>query len=188
MSATTALRAALTHPRPATAPAQAPARPRLSVVPAPASTTAGRLPFVLAVGAVLATGLVLLLLLHTLAAQDGFTVHSLQAKSASLADQEQQLAYADLQAQSPAQLAARAKALGMVQATSIAVTQRHGRPVAVLEGFAPAPAPSPSASASPSASPSPSPSHSAATSPVAKQPTTSKTAPAVRPSPKATHH
>src|SRR5579884_2501830 len=93
--------------RPATSPAAA-ERPKLVVVPAP---TAGRVPFVLAVAGVLAAGLVTLLMLHTLAAQDAFTVHKLARQSAALADQEQALAVANEQAQAPSDLALRAAAL-----------------------------------------------------------------------------
>ncbi|MDQ1748370.1 MAG: hypothetical protein QOD07_2633, partial [Frankiaceae bacterium] len=82
MSATAPLRALPLPPRRTEAPARAAtaARPRLVAVPAP---TAGRVPFVLAVAGVLAVGLVALLLLHTLAAQDAFTVHKLTRQSAT---------------------------------------------------------------------------------------------------------
>jgi hypothetical protein len=109
-------------------------------------------PFVLAVAAVLAAGLVALLLLHTLAAQDAFTVHQLQHRTSALADQEQALAIAGEQAQAPTSLASRAAALGMIPATSLTVARLHGRPVAVLSA-APLPMPAPAApAATPSAS------------------------------------
>jgi hypothetical protein len=122
--------AARATPSRSTSSRPAPTRASLAVVPR--SATAGRLPFVVAVGAVLAAGLVSLLLLHTLAAQDAFTLHALARSSATLADQEQALALANQQAQAPTRLAEQARTLGMVPATSIAVTRLHGRPVAVL--------------------------------------------------------
>ncbi|MDQ1683604.1 MAG: hypothetical protein QOC82_341 [Frankiaceae bacterium] len=123
----------------APASAQPVTRPRLVVVPKP---TAGRVPFVLAVAGVLAIGLVALLMLHTLAAQDGFTVHKLQRQSAALADQEQALTIANEQAQAPSSLADRAAGLGMVPATSLTITRLHGRPAALLSA-PPAPPPLP---------------------------------------------
>src|SRR5262249_42200423 len=123
MSAIAPVRALPLPPRTAAArPAHAPAaasRPRLVVVP---NATAGRVPFVLAVAAVLAVGLVALLLLHTLAAQDAFTVHKLQRQTAALADQEQALTIANEQAQAPSGLAMRASALGLVPAQSLTIT------------------------------------------------------------------
>lgn len=159
-STATARSTAVAEPRPAAAE-----RPRLVVVPRP---TAGRVPFVLAVGGVLAIGLVALLLLHTLAAQDAFTVHKLTYRSASLADQEQALTVANEQAQAPSSLALRASGLGMVPAQSLRVTRLHGRPAALLYAPEPLP-PAPSATPSPSAKPTTSatPTH-AATKPAAK--------------------
>jgi Tfp pilus assembly protein PilX len=92
----------------------APARSRaqLSIV-APRATVAGRTPFAVLVGAILLTGLMALLLVHTLAAQDAFRVHDLNQRLASLKDSEQQLAISAQQAASPTELRARAEALGM---------------------------------------------------------------------------
>lgn len=119
--------------------------------------TAGRLPFAILVSAVLATGLLALLMLHTLAAQDGFRVHDLQRRAAALADTEQQLAVAVEQAQSPAELAARARKLGMVPAGAVAfIRLRDGRMVGVAHAAMPPPPPSASPSSSASATPSPS--------------------------------
>jgi len=184
MSAVAPLRALPLPPRSprATAPAR-PARPaarpverpKLVAVPAP---TAGRVPFVLAVAGVLAIGLVALLLLHTLAAQDAFTVHKLTRQSAALADQEQALAIANEQAQAPSDLALRASGLGMVPATSLTVTRLHGRPAALL--YAPKPAPP-----APAATPTPSAKPTAAAKPTGT--TAAKTA-KPKPAPSPTHH
>ena len=131
-------------------------RPALRVVATPESAAGpGPLPFVLAVAGVLAVGLVALLMLHTLAAQDAFTLHKLQRQTAALGDVEQQLALANQQAQAPSTLAARAKALGMVPTGSLHIVRRRdGRIVAVASALpapppAATPAPNPSASASP---------------------------------------
>ena len=148
MSAIAPLRALALPPRTArTTGARPAARPQLVVVPRP---TAGRVPFVLAVAGVLAIGLVSLLLLHTLAAQDAFTVHKLTYRSAALADQEQALTIANEQAQAPSSLALRASGIGMVPAQSLKVTRLHGRAVVLLSAPKPpppAPAASPTAAA-----------------------------------------
>jgi len=160
--------------RPAERPARATERPKLVVVPAP---TAGRVPFVLAVAGVLAIGLVALLLLHTLAAQDAFTVHKLTRQSAALADQEQALAIANEQAQAPSNLALRASGLGMVPATSLTVTRLHGRPAALLSAPKPPP-PAPAATPTPATKP-------AAT---ATKPAATAKKPAAKPTPTPVHH
>jgi hypothetical protein len=151
--------------------------PRLRLV-ASAPLTAGRLPFAVLVSAVLAAGLLALLMLHTLAAQDAFRVHDLQRRAAALADTEQQLAVAVEQAQAPADLAARARRLGMVPAGAVAfIRLRDGRMVGVAHAALPPPPPaSPSTSPSPSASASAS--ASASTSP---SPATSGAAPSPAP-------
>lgn len=126
------------HATPArTAPARTtPARPALRLVPYVRST-ARRLPFVVLVGSILSAGLVSLLMLHTLAAQDAFTLHSLQRHAAALADTEQQLAVADQQAAAPTALAARARSLGLVPARSLKITKRrNGTVVAVVSAGA----------------------------------------------------
>jgi hypothetical protein len=110
---------------------------------------------------VLGAGLVGLLMLHTLAAQDAFTLHKLQRQTAELGDVQQQLTVANQQAQAPSALAARARALGMVPTGSLRIVRRRdGRIVAVASAVpvpvaAPTPAASPSASAAstPAASP-----------------------------------
>jgi hypothetical protein len=124
-------------------------RPALRVVPR-RSTVAGRLPFAILVGGILAAGLVSLLLLHTMAAQDAFRLRDLQRQAADLRDAQQQLQVAGQQMQAPAALAARARHLGMVPTGSISfVKLRSGRVVGVAHA-----APAPQASSTPSPSPS----------------------------------
>ena len=130
-------------------------RPLLRVV-ASKPLTAARLPFAIFVGSILVVGLVALLLLHTMAAQDAFRLESLQQENSQLADTQQQLALAEQQREAPTTLAARAKALGMVPTGSIAFVELHhnGKIVGVVQAVPPPPPPAPSPTASPSASPS----------------------------------
>ena len=142
------------------------ARPALSLVaPRTARSTAAApapLPFALVVAGVLGAGLVALLMLHTLAAQDAFTLHKLQRQSAALGDVQQQLTVANQQAQAPSALAARARALGMVPTGSLRIVRRRdGRIVAVASAV---PVPPPTVKASPSPSPSASPTAKAGSS------------------------
>ncbi|MDQ1705013.1 MAG: hypothetical protein QOF18_1379 [Frankiaceae bacterium] len=141
---------ALAAGQPRTRPAEAPHRPSLRLV-ATRPLVAGRLPFVLLVGGILALGLIVLLLLHTMAAQDAFRLQTLERAAASLSDTRQQLALAEQQRQSPDALAAQARALGMVPTGSIAFVRlhRHHRIVGVVRAAA-APPPPP-ATASPAA-------------------------------------
>jgi hypothetical protein len=114
-------------------------RPGLRLVTVPRAAAA-RLPFAILVSAILGSGLVVLLMLHTLAAQDAFTLHHLQRHAATLADTEQELTVLDQQAQAPSSLAARARSLGMVPAGSLRIVHRRdGRVVAVTVGVAPLP-------------------------------------------------
>jgi hypothetical protein len=99
-------------------------RPRLVVV-APQRSTAGRLPFVILVCAVLISGLVGVLLLHTIAAQDAFRVTGLQQRLATLTDQEQQEAQLVAADSSPTALETRAVALGM-EPTVLSAFHRRG--------------------------------------------------------------
>ncbi len=113
MSATATARAAA--PRPVRRPAEQQAPPRLRVVAAPAQART-RVPFVLACMAVLAAALLTALLLNTSTAGHAFERYTLTNQLARL--QQDQL---DLQAQldarsSPANLAAAARAIGMVPA------------------------------------------------------------------------
>lgn len=117
-------------------------RPRLVLV-APHRTTAGRLPFLILVGTVLVGGLVAVLLLHMVAAQDAFRVTGLQQRLAALTDSEQQEAQLVAADSSPISLQARAVALGMVPSE---ITKFHrragGRAIAVQSPvYVPPPAP-----------------------------------------------
>ena len=121
-----------------------------------------RLPFAFAVGALLAVGLIGLLMLHTMAAQDAFRLHDLQHQLSALDDTEQQLAADNQHTQAPGALAARARALGMVPTSGVSfVHLRGGRVVGVARAAAAALAPAPAktqqrAAAKPHASPTPS--------------------------------
>jgi hypothetical protein len=130
-----------------TVPAGRPSqRPTLRVV-AGSRPTPGRLPFALLVGGILIGGLVALLMLHTLAAQDAFRVHALQQQLSGLTDQEQQLTVTAQQLESPTRLAARARSLGMRPSRVTSYRRlRDGRQVAVMQApvVAPAPAVTPS--------------------------------------------
>ena len=77
-------------------------------------TRAARAPFIAVVVALLLTGLLALLVLNTVLAQDAFRLHQLQLDGRALADREQALARQVSDLQSPHSLAARATALGMV--------------------------------------------------------------------------
>lgn len=124
-------------------PQSTPVRPSLRLVAA-RPLAVGRLPFALLVGGILASGLVVLLMLHTLAAQDAFRLHDLQSRQADLTDVQQELSLAVQQQESPRALAARARALGMVPTGSIAFVEvrKRGKIVGVVE---PAPPPAPPA-------------------------------------------
>jgi hypothetical protein len=153
-------------------------RPSLRLVAAQ-SLTASRLPFAIFVGSILVIGLVALLLLHTLAAQDAFRLESLQHESAQMSDTQQQLALAEQQRDAPTALAARARALGMVPTGSIAFVElhRHGKIVGVVQAVPSPPPPAPSPTASPSASPNASATPSASAKPNASaQPRTTASA------------
>jgi hypothetical protein len=163
-------------PRPAgPKPAQAPSRPALRLVSgrlvSGAPVVAAKVPFAVLIAAILGGGLLTLLMLHTLAAQDAFTVHDLQHRTAALADAEQQLELADQQASAPSNLAAHARALGMVPTGSLKFVHRGGRVVGVATAELPprqiqapaVPQPTPRASATPGAQVTPS-APSAATS------------------------
>lgn len=148
------------------APARAP-RPRLFVVP-PIATSSPRAPFVVLVAALLVSGLAALLFLHTALAEDSFRLHDLQVRSEVLDDQEQALEQSIARSAAPRSLAARARALGMVQAENPAFIRLSdgrilGKPKA---GVAPPP-PAPTASASPSDGATPDPKASGKATPTA---------------------
>jgi len=75
---------------------------------------AARTPFVAMVVLLLLTGLLGLLLLNTVLAEDAFRLHALQVDGRALADREQELQRDVADLQSPRSLAARATSLGMV--------------------------------------------------------------------------
>ena len=77
-------------------------------------SSAARAPFIAVVVLILAVGLLGLLLLNTVLAQDAFKLHALQVQGRVLADQEQSLQRDVERLQSPQSLAARATAQGMV--------------------------------------------------------------------------
>lgn len=93
----------------------------------PATTTrqrrmsrAPRAPFVLLVVGLLGGGLVSLLLLNTVLAQDAFALHALRKQTATLEEREQALRQEVARAEAPQTLARKARALGMVPASGSA--------------------------------------------------------------------
>lgn len=91
-----------------------PASPRLRVVPPPRRRRSPRTPFVLLVVGLLAGGLLGLLMLNTVLAQDAFVLHDLRTQSSALSDREDALVQQVAAREAPGALAARARALGMV--------------------------------------------------------------------------
>ena len=77
-------------------------------------SSAAKTPFVVMVVLILLTGLLGLLALNTVLAQDAFKLHALQVSSRVLADREQALQRQVADLQSPHSLASRATRLGMV--------------------------------------------------------------------------
>lgn len=135
MSATAPLRRPAALRLPASAPSRTTATPKASgrprlVLVSQRRTTAGRLPFIILIGGLLSLGLVSVLLLHMLAAQDAYRANTLQKQLASLTDQEQQVATAVEADSSPSALRARAAALGMRPATVTSFRQlKDGRAI-----------------------------------------------------------
>jgi cell division protein FtsB len=115
MSTMTAGSAARALPRPRPVPRQSAPRPAayLRLVAARRSRAA-RAPFIAVVVLILGAGLLGLLVLNTVLAQDAFRLHALQLQGRALADSEQALQRQVSDLQSPQTLAARAAALGMV--------------------------------------------------------------------------
>lgn len=89
-------------------------RPRLTIVPK-VSPHAPRIPFVLLVVTVLATGLIGLLLLNTALQSGAYRVTDLRQTSAGLTVQQQNLRIRVAELQQPQRLAEQAQRLGMVQ-------------------------------------------------------------------------
>ncbi|HKA68793.1 MAG TPA: hypothetical protein VKG85_06695 [Actinomycetes bacterium] len=99
---------------PAPAPVRTPRpRPPLRLVPAPGRRPARRTPFVLLVVAVLAAGLVALLLINTGVAEDSFQLNDLRRQSGLLQDREQALEQEIARLSTPGRLAKEAQRLGM---------------------------------------------------------------------------
>lgn len=107
-------RGGLSRPE-ARAGAAARRRPALELV-TPARSDAPRAPFVAVVVAVLAAGLLGLLVLNTVLAKDSFALHTLTTEGRALADREQTLSREVESLRSPQALAEAAEALNMVQA------------------------------------------------------------------------
>ena len=120
------------------------ARPVLRLVP-DVRTGAPRAPFVALVVVLLAGGLLGLLALNTVLAQDAFRVYGLSQQGRALADREQALEREVETLRTPKNLAARARALGMVEAGSPAVLDLSTG--AGLGAEVPAAAPTPGAPA-----------------------------------------
>ena len=104
--------ATITRPAPRRRSTARPVRP-VRPVATPANAPA-RAPFIVVVLVLLTVGLGTLLLLNTLLAQGSFTLHTVNAKVASLADREQALQQKASQLAAPQRLARNAQALGMV--------------------------------------------------------------------------
>jgi cell division protein FtsB len=147
--------------------AAAPARrPALRVV-TPVASRAPRAPFVLFSMLLVGLGLVGLLVLNTVVAQDAFTLHDLDRNAATLAEREQLLRQEVAALEAPAAVADRATKIGLVQAGDPVFLAADGRvlgnPVAAT---APPPPPAPKPSAAPTAAASTAP--RPATAPVVK--------------------
>jgi hypothetical protein len=102
---------------PRTATRRHPASRRLRVVSAAAAEPRGGL-FATMCVLVLAGGLMAVLALNTALAQGSFELHDLQARSGELADAQEALSQAVDAERAPAEVARRARALGMVPADS----------------------------------------------------------------------
>lgn len=98
---------------PARLPRWAPASPRLRVVE-PAPSTRRRLPFAAVCAAVLALGLVALLLTNIALSRGAYDIQALQRESTQLSEQEQELTERLAAQASPGRLSEQAAALGMV--------------------------------------------------------------------------
>lgn len=94
-------------------------RPSLALVATPRPQTP-RAPFVAVVVSLLVAGLLGLLGLNTVLAQDAFTLHTLRQEGRALADQEQSLSREVEALRSPQSIAERAEAMDMVPGGSLA--------------------------------------------------------------------
>jgi len=160
MSAAPGLESTAPRPRQVTRPQPA-RRPSLALVPAGARRArTSRTPFAAVVVALLAAGLLGLLVLNTALAQDAFRLHTLKQDSRALEDREQVLTREVEALRAPQALAARATALGMVQAGPPAFLRLPDG--TVLGADIPAPAPVPAEPLDAQAPPAPAPDPAAA--------------------------
>jgi hypothetical protein len=185
MSAMTAGSAARALPRSRPVPRPAAPRPAahrvgyLRLVAARRSQAA-KAPFVAVVVLILGAGLLGLLLLNTVLAQDAFRLHALQVEGRALADTEQALQRQVSDVQSPQTLAARAAALGMVPGGPPAFLRLSDGKVLGKAVPAPASAAVPAAPAAPAAAAVPAPAAAATVpTPAARQAAPAVAAPAV---------
>ncbi|HWL37128.1 MAG TPA: hypothetical protein VNQ77_13140 [Frankiaceae bacterium] len=141
-----------------------PARPNLRVV-TPVPSRAPRAPFVLFSMLVVGLGLVALLFLNTVVAQDAFTLHDLDRGTAELAEREQRLRQEIASLEAPNDLALRARDLGLVPAGDPVFLTPDGKvlgkPVPAVSPPPPPPPPAPKATASAKPKPQPEPKPSA---------------------------
>jgi cell division protein FtsB len=116
---------------------------------------APRAPFVLFSMLLVGVGLVGLLVLNTVVAQDAFTIHDLDRNAATLAEREQLLRQQVAALEAPAAVADRAAKIGLVQAGDPVFLAPDGRvlgnPVAATAPPPPPPAPTAQVSAAPTA-------------------------------------
>jgi len=148
---------ATARPRPsrATAPARrtAPVRPPLTLVPT-ARSRPRRAPFVVLSLLVVAVGLLGLLVLNTVLAQDAFRRHDAERRLALLTEREQELTRDVAELESPERLAVEAAALGLVPAGAPAFIRLSDGALIGVPAVA-TPSPTALASASPAAAPRP---------------------------------
>lgn len=166
-----------------------PRLPRLVLLPSPPRKS--RVPFALVVVLLIGSGLIGLLLLNTVLAQDAFALYQLRQKTAALSDQEQQLRQAVARAEAPAALASHAATLGMVPGGDPLFLRLPDGAVLgdpdLAQGSAPrstaraSVTPTPTPTPTPTASVSPSPSATASSSPRATKPATKPARPTAQP-------
>ena len=175
-----------TRRQPRVAPSQQPRRtPRLRVVPT-AAPAPPLVRLVAAVVAISAFGLVAVLVLHTVLAQDAYRLHDAQRVASQLKAQQESLAHQVDALNDPASIAAKAAALGMVPSGSpvfitptgktlgaalpkgTSVTYPATAPASGLVTITPSSSPSSGPSSRPSAGPSARPSARPSSPPSAK--------------------
>ncbi len=154
-------------------------RPQLQVVPH-APRRAAKAPFVVLVLSLLTAGLLALLLLNTVLAQDSFVLHALEKRTAELADEEQALQQQVAAEAAPQVLAPRARALGMVPSQNpVFLRLADGRILGVPRPAAAPVVPKPAAT--PAAKPRTTPAAKPRTTPAAKPRTTPAAKPGAKP-------